>query len=358
MIFRPDQPVWRGRRRGNRLRDVGDEDRNDEGRAHTFTLQQAEPDHGRLGDPVEDDPEHDRERRALRLGALDVLALRTAQAVDERVADEERQGPGEEPGRDVPRVRRGLERLQGELVGDRADEHAGAEAHHEAERALRDRKRRAKAPPTISDEAPTSPQNNASPMVGRPYPARSCWTVRRAHADRRPEAEGEPVDADHVGLKAEEEHGGEGRGQAGTASQRDEQRQHQSDERRRSDEAGVDPQLGVRRLARLDLNARSLRRHARVAEAVALRVAQHGLDAVAEVAPVARDGRLPGESGSPVVPPCSLACWRRYASSAFVYVVEGPIVGYAFTKTNATTSEAAAPRRAPATLQDRQHDEP
>ena len=58
------------------------------------------------------------------------------------------------------------------------------------------------------------------------------------------------------------------------------------------EQARLDAELGVRRLARLDLDAGPLGGHAGVAEPVALRVADHGLDPVAQVRPVAGDRRL------------------------------------------------------------------
>ena len=60
-----------------------------------------------------------------------------------------------------------------------------------------------------------------------------------------------------------------------------------------ADEPRVDAELGVGRLARLDARAaRALRGRARIPGPVALRVAEHGLDAVAEVAEMARGARV------------------------------------------------------------------
>jgi hypothetical protein len=64
-----------------------------------------------------------------------VRPIAAAAAVDQHVAGEERQRPGSEAARH--RVGAAdVERLLGELERERADQHAGAEAHDQADRAL------------------------------------------------------------------------------------------------------------------------------------------------------------------------------------------------------------------------------
>ena len=71
--------------------------------------------------------------------AAHLLAVLAAHPVDEHVADEEHQGACREPEREAAVPRRGLEGLRHELVGDGADQDAGAERHDQAEQALADR---------------------------------------------------------------------------------------------------------------------------------------------------------------------------------------------------------------------------
>ena len=82
------------------------------------------------------------------------------------------------------------------------------------------------------------------------------------------------------------------------ASRRQQQRASsarlQSRNAREPDDADVDAELRVRRLAGLDVDARALRDDARVPEAVPLRMLDHRLDAVAEVPQVARGRGLAG----------------------------------------------------------------
>jgi hypothetical protein len=68
---------------------VREEDGDDHRHADAFAVQQAEPDHHRLGNPVQHDPEHDREGDATRLAARRILAVRPAEPVDHHAAEEE-----------------------------------------------------------------------------------------------------------------------------------------------------------------------------------------------------------------------------------------------------------------------------
>ena len=70
-------------------------------------------------------------------------------------------------------------------------------------------------------------------------------------AGGEPHREGEPVDADHVGLHAERQNRGERRGEPGFATpQADEERQAPEDERDDPGDARVHSELRVGRLAR------------------------------------------------------------------------------------------------------------
>ena len=99
----------------------------------------GETEYERLGDPVEDDSEHDRERRPGGLAAARRFSTGAAKAIDEGVSEEEHGGSGEEAQRDSAVAGGGLERLVNELEGDGADQHAGAEGHDQAERTTADR---------------------------------------------------------------------------------------------------------------------------------------------------------------------------------------------------------------------------
>ena len=117
--------------------------------------------------------------------------------------------------------------------------------------------------------------------------------VRQAAADRRAREREEhvrdPVDADHVGLDADREHRHPRRAQPGRpAPEREQDGSHPGEEDGEAGDADLDPELGVRRLTRLEVDARSRGADPRVAEPEAERVMDHRPDAVAEVAQVAR----------------------------------------------------------------------
>ena len=139
-----------------------------------------------------------------------------------------------------------------------------------------------------------------------------------------------------------------------------EQREVPEQERREPDDADVDAELRVRRLARLDVDARALGDDARVPEPVALRVLERpprarrggsagGSRPRTRRARTGRRCRRPparrSRAGTRAPPPCSSS--------------SGPIVGYATRKPAATTTEATAEhhgRHPP--LRDAEHDEP
>ncbi len=92
-------------------------------------------------------------------------------------------------------------------------------------------------------------------------------------AGEREEDVGDPVHSDHVALDPDREHRHPGGAEPGGAPpQPDEHRTEPGAEHERTDEPRVDAHLGVRRLAGLDPHARARRVHARISEAVALRV--------------------------------------------------------------------------------------
>jgi hypothetical protein len=88
-------PVSRPGARGDRFGQVGDEDPGQVGGANRPAFEDRQPDHHRLGDPVEDRSEHDPERRAALLVAVRILAIAASEAIDQLVAAEEDQAAGE-----------------------------------------------------------------------------------------------------------------------------------------------------------------------------------------------------------------------------------------------------------------------
>ena len=97
-----------------------------------------EPYHQGLGDAVEHGAQHDRERRAILLGAGRVLAISSTGAIDPPVPDGEHRAPSEDAGDGRPVPRRGVDGLLDEIEGDGADEHTGTEAHYQADCPQRD----------------------------------------------------------------------------------------------------------------------------------------------------------------------------------------------------------------------------
>jgi hypothetical protein len=119
-------------RRGDRLGKVREKHRNEQRGAHRAGLEHRETEDERLGDPVENDPEHDRAtglRHALVLGAPGRTAA--DDAFDRLLGAEEHERAAEQAERDAAVSGRRLERLVHELVGDRAQQDARAEGHHQ-----------------------------------------------------------------------------------------------------------------------------------------------------------------------------------------------------------------------------------
>ncbi len=148
--------------RGDRLRDVRERDRHEEGGADAALDHDGEAEHERLGNSVEHGAEDDRERRALGLAPARVLTVAAAHPVDQEVARPERHRAREEAERDAAPSALAIPRLLHELEGDGADEHAAPERHHETERLLAD--------PPAERDSPTDDQGRGgekAPREGR-----------------------------------------------------------------------------------------------------------------------------------------------------------------------------------------------
>ena len=165
-------------RRGDGLREVGDEDRGQVSGADRAALVDRQADHHRLGDAVQDGPQHDRERRAALLGTLRVLAVRAAETVDEPVAAEEDPAAGEDAGDGGPLPHLRVDRLLDEIEGDGADQHACAEAHDQPDRAQADSKSQ-RDDGADDDDAP-----RASPSPARPPASTTPPRDRRSTSPR------------------------------------------------------------------------------------------------------------------------------------------------------------------------------
>jgi hypothetical protein len=88
-----------------------------------------------LGYPIEYRSQHDRERRALGLRATGVLAVSAAASVEPPVSERERRRSDQcvgTNGRDFAR----LQRLIDELEGNRPDQEAGTQRHHDRDELL------------------------------------------------------------------------------------------------------------------------------------------------------------------------------------------------------------------------------
>src|SRR5699024_11171795 len=99
--------------------------------AHASPADRADADRGRLRYAVEQGTQRERGPRGAGLRTVRALAPVAASAVDPPVAEEEDDGAGDQPedGRDATGLVVGL---TGELEGERADEHAGADGHDPA----------------------------------------------------------------------------------------------------------------------------------------------------------------------------------------------------------------------------------
>jgi len=128
----------------------------------------------RLGNAVQDDPQHERAAGLAGMVAVGRLLVTTAAgAVDQGLRAEEDHGAGEEPERDPALAGRRLERLLHELVGDRADEHPGAERHDQPEGATGERHPQGDRP--ADDERGAS---DRAPHERLTHGARSLLTAR------------------------------------------------------------------------------------------------------------------------------------------------------------------------------------
>ena len=151
--------------RADRLRQVGDEDRDQQPDPDSLATGQPDPEHELLGDPVEEGAE--RQRRA---GVRAALAPRPAAAggraggdqpveaeVGERARAEAERGGAEAA--DPQSLRRQLE-------ADRADQRPGAEGENQPDLPLGPAPVKASRAPITSDEAASAPQPSAAIMVG------------------------------------------------------------------------------------------------------------------------------------------------------------------------------------------------
>ena len=141
-----------------------EEHRDEQRGADAPALEQGEADDRRLRDAVEDDAEHDRKCRAGLPLSLHALPARATHAIDDLVADEEREGPGGEAEGDAGATA-GRERLFDELVGNRADQHAGAEGHDQPKEPVADADAQDEQPAEEKrGEAASRPQPKAAPI--------------------------------------------------------------------------------------------------------------------------------------------------------------------------------------------------
>ena len=92
-----------------------------------------------------------------------IFAALASNPVDEHVTEKNVRAPAMSPSARLP-FPRGLEGLRHELVGDGADQHAGAERHDQAQQTLRDPEREGQDSPRIRDEPARRPQPSAAPI--------------------------------------------------------------------------------------------------------------------------------------------------------------------------------------------------
>ena len=133
----PSCPPATGRQSSGRrdcLGDIRDEDCREVGRADRAAFVDRQSDHERLGDPVEDGAENDRERRLVLLGPVRALAALAAGTVDQEVAAEEYAAAREDPKKGGTVPRGFADRFFDEVERDRAEQDARAESHDEPDR--------------------------------------------------------------------------------------------------------------------------------------------------------------------------------------------------------------------------------
>src|SRR5581483_11682382 len=161
---------------------------------------------------------------------------------------------------------------------------------------------------------------------------------------QRPDDVREPRHPEDVGLQREQQHGGERGSDPRDARQDDAyERDRPQGEEQRPDEARVDAELRIRRLARLDLRARARGRRAGVPDAEALRMVDDGRDAAPQASPVARGARVGESAPRGRASPAAACAWLRwYASSDGVKLVVGATCVYALTNRRLVTSTTAA----------------
>ena len=100
--------------------------------------------------------------------------------------------------------------------------------------------------------------------------------------DERPDDDRDPRHADHVRLQRHEEQRGEGRRQPRNGPQADERDERPGDEDETAEQAGLDRELRIGRLAGLDLDVGACGRDSGVADAEPPRVMQYRPRAVTQ----------------------------------------------------------------------------
>src|SRR5262249_460608 len=99
------------RRRSNRLWEIREEYGYEERGADRPALEDSESEDEGFRDPVQDDPERDRERGARRLSPAGSLPVSATDAIDEEVTAEEDERASEQGAEDDPLAVRGREGL-------------------------------------------------------------------------------------------------------------------------------------------------------------------------------------------------------------------------------------------------------
>ena len=176
--------------------------------------------------------------------------------------------------------------------------------------------------------------------------------------DQRPHDDRQPRHADHVGLQPEHERREEAAPSQGRARSSSRARRATRRRTEHPEHAGLDAELGVGRLARLDLHVRARRRDPCVAETEAPRVVDDRADAVAQAREMLADRRLVGAVASFDAVGCSSRSAAARGSARRGEMRPRAEVVYSFTNANAMTSTATASTSGlPGAPHDREHDE-
>src|SRR4051794_6920921 len=159
--------------RADRLRQVRDEDRDEQPDPDALARGDADPEHELLGDAVEERAQRQRDARAR------VVPARAGPRLEERVEAEVRQRPGGEADGDGPRSA-DLSALLGEIEAHRADQRAGAEGEHEPDETARPRSRPTEeAPDDEGRRGQRAPSERGRHLTGSSGNASSSARYRR-----------------------------------------------------------------------------------------------------------------------------------------------------------------------------------